>query len=77
VGREAFKSSVNYIECHPEGKNPQTELCQKEGITGFPTWDIKGKKYPGVQLPEKLAELSGYQGSKDFRYSKLMPGFGK
>jgi uncharacterized membrane protein/glutaredoxin len=74
-GREAVKKSVNYVECNEQGSNPQTELCQKEGITGFPTWDIKGKKYSGVQPLERLAELSGYTGSQDFRYSKLLPGF--
>jgi uncharacterized membrane protein len=74
-GREAFKSNIKYVECHIEGKNPQIELCGKEGIKGFPTWDIAGKKYPGVQPPEELAKLSGYTGSQDFRYSKLIPGF--
>ncbi len=75
-GREAFKESINYIECAPEGKNPQLTLCKKEGIEGFPTWDIKGKKYPGTRPPEQLAKLSGYQGSSEFLYSKLMPGAG-
>ncbi len=74
-GREAFKSSINYIECHPEGKNPQVALCEKEKIEGFPTWDIKGKKYPGTRPPEELAKVSGYQGSTNFLYSKLMPNF--
>jgi uncharacterized membrane protein len=74
-GREAFKSNIKYVECNEEGKNPQVELCSKEGIKGFPTWDIAGKKYPGVQPPEELAKLSGYTGQQDFRYSKLIPGF--
>jgi uncharacterized membrane protein len=74
-GREAFKNNINYIECNDQGKNPQLELCRKEGIEGFPTWDIRGKKYPGTQPPEELAKLSGYTGPKDFKYSKLMPGF--
>ena len=74
-GREAFKKNITYIECHEQGKNPQLELCRKEGIEGFPTWDIAGKKHSGVQPPEELAKLSGYNGSQDFRYSKLIPGF--
>jgi uncharacterized membrane protein/glutaredoxin len=73
LGREAFKASIQYVECNEQGNNAQVELCKKEGITGYPTWIIKGKKYPGVQSPEKLAELSGYNGSKNFLYSKLMP----
>lgn len=72
LGREAFKASIQYIECNEQGDNPQVELCRKEGIKGFPTWDVQGKKYSGVQSPEKLAELSNYTGSKDFRYSKLL-----
>ncbi len=73
-GREA-KDNINYIECHAQGKDPQVDLCRKEGIEGFPTWDIGGKKYPGTQPPEQLAKLSGYTGPQDFRYSKLIPGF--
>jgi uncharacterized membrane protein len=74
-GREAFKNNINYIECNEQGKNPEVELCSKEGIKGFPTWDIAGKKYPGTQPPEELAKLSGYTGPQDFKYSKLVPGF--
>jgi uncharacterized membrane protein len=74
-GREAFKGSIKYVECNAEGKNPQVELCQAQKIEGFPTWDIAGQNYPGVQPLEQLAKLSGYTGSMDFRYSKLMPGF--
>jgi uncharacterized membrane protein len=72
-GREAFKENINYVECHPDGKNPQLALCEKEKISGFPTWDIKGKKYPGTRPLEELAKLSDYQGSQEFLYSKLMP----
>jgi uncharacterized membrane protein len=74
-GREAVKKSLKYVECNEQGKDPQVELCRKEGVTGFPTWDIAGKKYPGVRPPEELAKLSGYTGPQDFRYSKLLPGF--
>jgi uncharacterized membrane protein len=72
LGREAVKASLPYIECHAQGDNPQVETCQKEGIKGFPTWDIKGVKESGVLAPEKLAELSGYTGPQNFRYSKLL-----
>jgi uncharacterized membrane protein len=77
LGREAVKASLPYVECAADGKNTKVELCQKEGIKGFPTWDIKGQKYPGVQPLEKLAELSGYTGPKNFKYSKLLPSFMK
>jgi hypothetical protein len=72
LGREAVKKSIRYVECAENGINPQVELCRAAGIQGFPTWDIKGEKYPGVRAPEELAKLSGYKGSQNFRYSKLL-----
>jgi uncharacterized membrane protein len=71
-GKEAFKE-INYIECDPQGKNPQPNVCQAKGIKSFPTWEIKGKLYPGVHSLDELAKLSDYQGSKNFKYT--MPGF--
>lgn len=67
-GKEAF-AEINSVECDPKGENPQTQLCQDTKIQGFPSWQIKGQLYPGTQTLERLAELSGYQGSKDFRYT--------
>ncbi|BAU65151.1 Vitamin K epoxide reductase [Stanieria sp. NIES-3757] len=67
LGKEAFQE-INYIECDPQGKNPQREACVAAGIKSFPTWEIKGKFYPGVQTPQQLAELSEYKGSMDFKY---------
>jgi uncharacterized membrane protein len=66
-GKEAF-AEINYIECAPEGKNPQTEACQKVGIQSFPTWEIKGKLLPGVKTLKELANLSDYKGAMDFKY---------
>lgn len=70
-GKEAVKE-VNYLECALDGKNSQTALCQKANIKGFPTWEIKGQQYSGTQSLERLTELTGYQGSKQFRYK--LPG---
>ena len=66
-GQEAFKE-VNYIECANEGKNPQPQACSAAGIRSFPTWEIDGKLYPGVQTPQELAKLSNYQGDMSFKY---------
>ncbi len=66
-GAEAFEE-VNYIECAPEGKNPQPQACTAAGIRSFPTWEIDGELYPGVQTPQELAKLSNYQGNMDFKY---------
>jgi hypothetical protein len=73
-GREAVEASFGSVEveCSEGGINPQVALCQKKGIKGYPTWEIRGKKYLGLQSPEKLAQLSKYKGSKKFMYSKLL-----
>jgi hypothetical protein len=66
-GKEAFKE-INYVECDPQGKNPQREACIAAGIKSFPTWEIKGEFYPGVKTGAELAKLSSYQGSMKFKY---------
>lgn len=66
-GKEASKE-LNYVECDPQGNNPQTQVCRDSGIKGFPTWEIKGQMVSGTQTLDKLAELSGYTGPKDFKY---------
>jgi glutaredoxin len=45
---------VDYIDCD---KNNQE--CTESGITGYPTWKIKGENYPGVQSFERLSSLTG------------------
>jgi len=51
---------ITYVECAVEG-NPQiqTEECSKAGITGYPTWIINGKSYPGEQELKDLSRLTG------------------
>ncbi len=67
-GKEAFEE-VTYIECS-DSNNPrvQTEACQQAKITSYPTWEIEGEFYQGTQTLTKLAELSGYEGSTEFKY---------
>ncbi|MEY2832450.1 MAG: hypothetical protein RLZZ574_1708 [Cyanobacteriota bacterium] len=64
-GKEAA-AQLNYIECHPEGENSQTDRCMKANIQGFPTWEIKGKQYQGEKTLAELADLSGYRGDRNF-----------
>jgi uncharacterized membrane protein/glutaredoxin len=66
-GKEAF-AMIDYVECDPKGKNARPSLCQEAGITGYPTWEINGQFYPGILSLEKLADLSGYQGRRNFKY---------
>ncbi len=51
---------VKYVECAVEGQpQVQTSDCTKAGISGYPTWIINGKSYPGEQSMEHLAKLTG------------------
>jgi uncharacterized membrane protein len=66
LGQQAF-AMIDYIECDPQGKNSQSQLCKAVGITGYPTWEIQGELYPGRLSLEQLADLSGYPGRRDFQ----------
>lgn len=55
---------VEYIECHPNGPNPQTELCLKQAVSKTPTWTLEKdgevtKRLEGFQPLEDLASFSG------------------
>jgi uncharacterized membrane protein len=67
-GKEAA-AMIDYVECDPRGQNSRAEICQAAGanIKGFPTWEIKGQFYSGTQSLEKLADLSGYTGPRNFQ----------
>lgn len=70
LGKEAFKE-VNYVECaDPNNPNQQAQACFDAKIESYPTWIIKDQVYRGAQLPEKLAEISGYQGTMNFKYTR-------
>lgn len=70
-GQEASQK-IDYIECDPRGKKPKPELCEAAKIEGFPTWKIKGKSVSGTQSLEELSDMSGYQGSRNFRNSIVL-----
>lgn len=64
---EAAAQQIPYVECAEDGQNSQTALCRsKEGITGFPTWEINGQFYAGTMSLNDLADASGYQGPRNF-----------
>jgi hypothetical protein len=67
-GQQAF-NLINRIECDPQGKNSQSDLCKAAKIAGYPTWEVNGKFYSGVQSLNELAALSGYQGTSNFKNS--------
>ena len=64
-GEQAFKH-VTYVECDEEGIDPQPNACRAAGVQSYPTWEINGEIYAGVQSLQSLAAASGYTGSQDF-----------
>ncbi|MBE9117759.1 vitamin K epoxide reductase family protein [Lusitaniella coriacea LEGE 07157] len=70
-GKEAFKK-VDYIECAVVNSKEQAPECTAAKIQSYPTWEINGELHKGSQTLEELAELSGYQGPTDFKYT--LPG---
>ncbi|MEO0534769.1 MAG: vitamin K epoxide reductase family protein [Cyanobacteria bacterium P01_A01_bin.123] len=64
-GQEAYKF-LTYVECDAEGVDPQPGTCEAAGVSGYPTWEINGELYSGVQTLQNLAALSGYTGPQDF-----------
>jgi hypothetical protein len=71
-GKQAW-SKIDQIECAADAKvNPQPDVCQQAGITGYPTWSIDGKLEAGVKKLAQLGELTGYQGKTDFKYDRLL-----
>ncbi len=71
-GKEAY-SEINHIECAEGGKNAHPDLCQAANVQSFPTWEIKGKSYQGVQSLEELAKISGYTGPRNFKNFTATP----
>lgn len=65
-GKEAY-SYINHVECDPQGKDAQPDLCKAAKIQSFPTWEINGKQYSGVQSLKDLAQISGYNGPSNFK----------
>jgi len=71
-GEEAF-AIVPYVECAKPGGNGQTQECRAAGIQSYPTWEIDGQLYRGTQTLDELADATGYEGPRDFKY-KLPSG---
>ncbi len=65
-GKQAW-TKINYIECAADGLKANPQACSQAQIEGFPTWLIKGRKYPGTMSMIQLSQLSGYKGATNFR----------
>ena len=51
---------VKYIECGvPGDTSKQTEICSREGIRSYPTWEIDGERIEKVMEIGELSSLTG------------------
>ncbi len=62
---EAYKK-LNSVECHPDGENPQVQLCLDKGIKKTPTFlieedGIEKKRLEGLQPLDDLAKWAGVE----------------
>jgi uncharacterized membrane protein len=65
-GREALEF-LPYVECSEPDRRSQTPVCQVAKIEGYPTWEINGQRSTGEKTLTELADLTGYQGPRDFK----------
>jgi uncharacterized membrane protein len=70
-GKEAI-SSVPYVECSNPERTATMPVCTENKIQSFPTWIIKDQTLSGTQSLEKLAQVSGYTGARNFK--NALPG---
>lgn len=50
-----------YVECSPGGRGgPMARECSAAGVTSYPTWQVNGVLYEGIQTPADLERLSGF-----------------
>ena len=50
---------VTYVECDPQGKDSQPDLCLQKGVQSYPTWEVNGTIESGEMPLNVLAEKSG------------------
>lgn len=50
-----------YVECSPDGRRGLVaRACIEAGITGYPTWIIRGRRFQQLLSPQELAGYSGF-----------------
>lgn len=67
-GKEAVQY-IPYVECSTPDRQNQTPVCKENKIESYPTWVINGQTFGGTQTLKELAQLSGYQGTQNFKNS--------
>ena len=59
-GKEGVKA-LPYVECAADGYQSAADKCKaKPELRAYPTWEINGKFYSGLQSVEELSSLSGF-----------------
>ena len=56
LGKEAM-SLIPYNECDKDGVNSKRAQCKEAGISGYPTWSLDGKLYPGERDLDELENM--------------------
>ena len=57
----ASAARLPYVECSPQGRGgPIARECREAGVASYPSWEINGLLHTGVQTPQDLARLSGF-----------------
>jgi len=64
-----------YVECSPNGRRaaPARE-CRESGVAAYPTWVIGGERLEGLQPPEQLARIAGFDLGEDGQGGAGGPG---
>lgn len=60
LGAEAF-AYIDYRECSKYGADSHMMTCRKRRVPGYPTWEIRGRLYPGEHTLEQLARIVGVE----------------
>lgn len=66
-GKQAV-AELEKIECAADGKDAKPQACIDAGVKAFPSWEINGKLTSGIKTLDELAEATGYQGPRNFKY---------
>lgn len=48
---------IKYIECDNEGFQSQNRMCKAKKVPGYPTWEIKGRLFPGEKSLTEIERI--------------------
>jgi hypothetical protein len=62
----AGAQGLPYVECAEDGIGAATGVCSSKNVTSYPSWQINGKVYAGLQTLPALQALSGFDPAVKF-----------